>query len=152
MITRTLSFAIFTALSFMLCCPVHKVFAQAQGENSLSSAIEMVINAGTLAERSFTSTSGIMEPVALFPNEQLAITLNGTTDRAGRAVGITPLDGGEIIIVDRELLLDEAGVGNFIFKGGDTPGLYRVLVFLGGERYQLRFYVDAMITPGCVPQ
>lgn len=152
MTTRNLSFAVLAAeIFFVLCVPTQKLFAQAQGENSFSSAIEMVIDAGTVAEKSVISTNGIMEPVALFPNGQLTITINGTRDKAGRPVGITPLDGGEIS-VDRELSLDSNGSGNFTFVAGDTPGLYRVLVFLGPDRYQLQFYVDGMITPGCIPQ
>jgi hypothetical protein len=152
MITKALSFLSFTAVMlFILCLPVQKLSAQAQGENSLSSQIDMVINAGTSDERWLTSANGVMETVALRPNEPLAITLNATKDKAGTPVGITPLDGGEII-AEREVFLDADGLGNFTFKGGDIPGRYRVLIFLGSERYQLQFYVDAMITPGCVPQ
>jgi hypothetical protein len=57
-------------------------------------------------------------------------------------VGFAPLDGGEII-ASPNLQVDSDGAVAFAFRGGDTPGLYRVLVTIGGEQYEMQFYVGA---------
>jgi hypothetical protein len=118
--------------------PAEKVSAQAQDGNPYSIPIEMVVTGGT-TEGVETSHHGMMDLVGLRPNEQIAVTLNVPTSWGGNPVGIAPLDGGVVAPEGVEVKGD--GSVNFTFEGGDTPGLYRVLVTIGGDEYQLQFYV-----------
>jgi hypothetical protein len=139
--TQKLFSAAFMAAAFaVIYVPVEKVLAQAQDENRLSIPIEMVVNAGTSEERQQTSQYGTMDPVALRPNEQVAITLISSVNLRGSPVGIAPLDGGAIFGA-KDLKVAEDGTAGFTFGGGDSPGFYYVLVTIEGEQYQLQFYV-----------
>jgi hypothetical protein len=124
----------------IVCLTAEKLSAQAEGENRYSSPIEMVVNAGTNGERQRASHDGVMEAVGLWPNEQIAITLTGSSFRAKDPVGIAPLDGGEIF-ADPDLSVAGDGTVAFAFQGGRTPGLYRVVITVGPEQYQLQLYV-----------
>jgi hypothetical protein len=128
--------AVFAVIYF----PAEKVSAQAQDWNRYSTPIDMVVNAGTNHERWETSHFGIMEPVGLRPNEQIAITLIVSSTHAGYPVGLAPLDGGAIVGAEGLIVAGDGTIG-FTFQGGNVPGLYRVVATIGSEQYQLRLHV-----------
>jgi hypothetical protein len=147
---RILSVAFAIAIFAITYFPTEKLSAQGEGENLNSPPIEMVVSANTTAERWRTSRSGIMGPVSLAPDKQIAIGLNASRNQAGNPVIIAPLDGGGVV-ADDPLLVDSDGMIYFSFEGGNSLGLYRVMVTIGAEQYQLRFYVvdSENIIAGC---
>jgi len=69
----------------------------------------------------------------------------------GYPVGIAPLDGGEVV-ASENLTVDNDRSVHFSFTGGETPGLYRVLVTIASEQYELQFYVShTEPDSGCTP-
>jgi hypothetical protein len=119
--------------------------SQAQERNRYSTPIAMVADYDGNGPTEKTSQFGVMEPLGLRRNQQVPITLNVPRSWANSPVGFAPLDGGEVI-ASPNLQVDSDGAVGFAFRGGDTPGLYRVLVTVGGEQYEMQFYVGA-ITP-----
>ena len=137
------------ALIVTFCLPTQELGAQAVGENRYSTPIDMVVDGGTSKERWGTSHFGVMEPIGLHQNEQTAITLIVPSSKANYPVGIAPLDGGEILASENHVASN--GTISFTFVGGGR-GLYRVLVSIGSERYQLRLYVSNRdINANCEP-
>jgi hypothetical protein len=136
--TKHLAAACLVALATICLCP-DKITAQTTYGTG-SPPIEMVANSGTTIEQWQTSQSGNFAPVGLRPGEQTPITLILSSSSAGHPVGIAPLDGGEIVAAPN-LSVTTDGTLAFNFKGGNTPGLYRVLVTIASQQYFLRFYV-----------
>jgi len=60
----------------------------------------MEIDGDTNETRQRTSHSGIMDPIVLFRNEQIGVNLILPGSRVNYAVGIAPLDGGEVVASD----------------------------------------------------
>ncbi len=149
--TRRLLSSTCLALLFTIGLPVGKFSVQAQDGNRFSTAIQMVIEGDTDEARQRTSQSGIMDPIGLFRNEQVGITLIVPGSRVNYPVGIAPLDGGEVV-ASENLTVDNDRAAHFSFKGGTTPGLYRVLVTIASEEYELQFYVSQTEPDsGCTP-
>jgi hypothetical protein len=149
--TKKLLFAACLGAVAMICLPAEKLSGQAQDENPYSTAITMAVRSDTYGAKEGTSHSGIMDPVGLRADEQIAISLTVPSAWANYPVGITPVDGGEVFAPEN-LYVASNGTVSFAFKGGTTPGLYRVLVFIGSERYQLQLYVakPSQLGPDCV--
>jgi hypothetical protein len=150
--TKQFFFSAFIAAVFaVIYLPADKAAAQAQDGNRYSTRIEMVIRSDASGGRNRSSHFGIMDPIGLRPDEQIEITLNVPSNWANSPVGIAPLDGGEVFGFEN-LHIDNNGTVSFAFKGGTTPGLYRVLVTIGPEQYQFQFYVPkpGAIGPDCL--
>ena len=130
--------------------PSGRLCAQAEDEHVDSVPIEMVVNPGTRQERHRLSYNGIVAPITLLPNEPVAISLYGLSDWKGIPVGIAALDGGAVL-TQRELAVDNDGVVSFAFDGGNSPGLYRVLVTVDSQQYHLQLYVAKQqdLAPNC---
>jgi hypothetical protein len=151
--TRQFFYAGVMAAGFTVIYSTAKVSAQAEDGNHFSTPIEIVVNEGTNGERREISHNGLLGPVGLHRSEQIALTLNVSSNWAEYPVSIVPLDGGVLIDTDN-LQVKRDGTVNFTFEGGDTPGLYRVLVAIGGEQYQLQLYVagsSSVPPPDCNP-
>ncbi len=149
--TRRLLCSTCLALLFTVCLPVGKLSVQAQDGNRFSPTIQMVIDGDTDEARHRTSQSGIMDPIGLFRNEQVGITLILPGNRVNYSVSIAPLDGGEVV-ASENLTVNGDREAHFSFKGGTTPGLYRVLVTIASEEYELQFYVSQTEPDsGCTP-
>ena len=150
--TKQFFFFFIAAVFAVIYFPAEKVSAQAQDGNRYSTAIDMVINGDTNGGRQRTSHFGIMDPIGLRPDERIAITLNVSSNWANSPVGIAPLDGGEVFAPGDQLYVASDGTIDFSFKGGTTPGLYRILVTIASEQYQLQLYVPKPgdIGPDCV--
>ena len=138
---KLFSVGVIAAVFALTCFPPEKLLAQDQEGNRYSTIIEMVVNAGTDQEVWQTSQNGILQPVGVHLNEQIVVTLGVTENRIDSPVAFALLDGGQIL-AHRFLLIDEHGLAEFTFEGGNTPGLYRVLVSIGAEEYLLQFYVS----------
>lgn len=152
-IQKIFSLALATAISGTIYLTTEKVSAQAEFENHQSTPIEIAaIRSGSNQEIHRTSEFGIVEPIGLRPNQQIAITLNASSNRANYPVGIAPLDGGEVFSSENLRVASNGTVG-FTFEGGNTPGLYRVVVTIGSEQYELLLYVakPSDIEGGCIP-
>ena len=152
-IRKILTLALAAAISGTICLTTEKVSAQAEFENRQSTAIGMVGVRGTSNDEiQRTSHSGIMDPIGLRPNQQIAIALNVSSNRANYPVGIAPLDGGEVFASENLHVASDGTVG-FTFQGGNTPGLYRVVVTIGSEQYELQLYVvkPDVVESGCIP-
>jgi hypothetical protein len=137
---RKLLYTTFLALLATIYLPVGKPSVQAQDGNRLSPAIQMVIDGDTGQNRQRTSHSGILDPIGLSRDEQIGITLVLPSTSINSSVGIAPLDGGEIV-ASENLTVAGDGTVHFSFTGGDTPGLYRVVVTIASQQYQLQFHV-----------
>lgn len=132
--------------------PTGKLAVQAQDGNRFAPAIQMVVDGDTDGGRQRTSNSGIMDPIGLFRNEQVGIKLILPGSRVNYAVGIAPLDGGEVV-ASENLTVNNDRTAHFSFTGGETPGLYRVVVTIASEQYELQFYVSntEQLNSGCTP-
>lgn len=139
--TKQLFFSAFMAAAFaVIYFPAEKASAQAEDGNHYSTPIEMVVNGETDGEQRRISQNGIMDPIGLRSKDQLAIMLNVPTNWADSFVGLALLDGGALGGAEN-LQVKGDGTAGFSFMSGDTPGLYRVLLIIGSEQYQLQFYV-----------
>ena len=124
----------------LICFPAERAFAQDSEGNPYSPPIAMAMTNETSDRTDRTSHAGILDPVGLRPNEQATITLSVPSSWAKSPVGIAPLDGGEVFGFENlEVAID--GTVSFGFKPGSTTGLYRVIVTIGGEQYELQLYL-----------
>lgn len=137
---NTHSPALIAALLIATSLPIEKLFAQDPEANPYSPTITMSLNNETTDRTNRTSHDGILDPAGLRPNEQATISLSVPGSWAGYPVGIAPLDGGEVFGYEN-LYVASGGTVSFGFKPGSTTGLYRVMVNIGGERYQLQLYL-----------
>jgi hypothetical protein len=137
--------------ALFLCLGAAKLFAQDPEGNPYSPTITMAMINETTDRTNRTSHAGILDPVGLRPNEQATISLSAPIAWANFPVGIAPLDGGEVF-GSENLHVGAGGTVSFGFKAGTTPGLYRVMVTIGGERYQLQLYLPKPgdLGPDCV--
>lgn len=136
--TRIRGLAAGIAILAVICLPVSEAGAQ----NTFGSAptpIEMVAVVGTAPEKRLRSLDGVMEPVAVTAGNEIAITLEAPSSKAGQRVAVRLLDGGEIVAPPAFSVAANGKVG-FTFKAGGTRGLYRIEVNLGVEVYELQFY------------
>lgn len=152
MTTTKLLGAGYLAAVAVICLAMGKLFAQDPEDNPYSTPISMQVSNETTERTSRTSRSGAMDPVGLRANELATITLTVPVNWANYPVGVAPLDGGEVFGFEN-LLVSATGTVTFGFKGGNIPGLYRVMVIIGVERYHLRLYVPKPgdLTPDCAP-
>ncbi len=113
-------------------------------------SLPVAINYGQGQARQVNMYHGTMEPVGLLPNQSVNVTVALPTTTAGATVQLGPLDGGRIgspappgtEIVTSTITLDVPATGavQFNFQTNRTPGLYRVLMTVGGKQYLLQFY------------
>jgi hypothetical protein len=138
------------ALIVITCLPCGKLSAQVEYGSGSVTPIQMVVNGGTDTERWETSHFGNLGLIGLRPGGQAPITLVVSGSTVGYPVSIAPLDGGEIAAAANLSVTSDRTVA-FDFRGGTTPGLYRVLVTIGSQQYYLQFYVvkqpDSVICP-----
>jgi len=149
MTTTKLRSATLLATVAMTCLATEKLFAQDSEGNPYSPTISMAMNNETTDRTNRTSHSGIIDPVGLRPDEQATITLIAPVAWANFPVGIAPLDGGEVFGYEN-LHVATGGAFSFGFKPGITTGLYRVVVTIGGEPYQLQLYLPKPGDLDCV--
>lgn len=128
--------------SFANHCAILSVRAQSEFGNRSTAPIQMVARPGTSMETWRTSDNAVLAPVGLQVNEQIAITLIFPVEKANYGVSIVPLDGGEVITSSNGLYVSSDGTASFMFQGGDTPGLYRVIVTVGGDQYLAQIYAN----------
>jgi len=141
--TRKLLHTTYIALLASIYLPVGKLSVQAQDGNRFLPTIQLMVDGDASGARQRTIQSGIMEPLGLVRNEQIGINLILPSDRSNYPVGIAPLDGGEVF-GSENLYVASNGSVHFSFQGGDISGLYRVLVTIASEQYQLQFYVPRL--------
>jgi hypothetical protein len=142
MITRKLfSTACLAAFAMVsLCLP--KVSAQSpssaaqNGQNA--EPLQVVVDYGQGQPKRRVSHDGIISPVGLPIAEPASITLQFLRKRAGEAVVICPLDGGQVD-VQAPVTISADGTIVFNFQSGSSPGLYRLMVS-GPADYQLSLY------------
>lgn len=100
--------------------------------------LQMIVDYGQAQLNPRETHHGLMEPVGFPANRQVAITLRFLKKRAGSAVTIGRLDGGEIDLQGPVTIASDGSV-LFHFSAGGVPGRYRLLV-QGPEQYELSFY------------
>lgn len=87
-----------------------------------------------------------MEPVGLFANQRVTITLNFASRYAGDTVAVVPFDGG-IVEPQSVITVPPNGKVTFAFEPRGT-GAYRLLV-VGSEKYALNLFArDPNAKPG----
>ena len=80
-----------------------------------------------------------MEPVVAVAGQPITITLQAPNNQPGDLVGLSPLDGGQVI-ADQNLSVANDRTVTFSFQPGLTLGLYRILATVGAEQCQLQVY------------
>jgi hypothetical protein len=111
---------------------------KAQASDAAIEPLQMIVDYGQSHLNPRETQHGVMEPIALPANRQAAITLRFLKKRAGSAVTIGRLDGGEIDLQGPITIASDGSV-LFHFSAGGVPGLYRLLVD-GPERYEISLY------------
>ena len=138
-----LKHTLYFTLLVTIYLPIGKPSVQAQDGNRFLPTIQLSVDGDTSGARQRIIQSGIMEPLGMLRNEQIGINLTLPSDRSNYPVGIAPLDGGEIF-GSENLYVASNGSVHFSFQGGDISGLYRVLVTIASQQYQLQFYVSRL--------
>jgi hypothetical protein len=138
---KALSLLAFLTVFFSTAVP-----AKAQAD-AVIEPLQMVVDYGQSHLNPRETHHGVVEPVGFPANQQAAITLRFLRTRAGSAVRIGRLDGGEID-VQGPVTISSDGSVLFHFSAGGRPGLYR-LVIDGPERYEISLYA---IDPNRVPR
>jgi hypothetical protein len=105
---------------------------------ALEEPLQMIVDYGQANPRPRVTLRGVMEPAGLPANQQVTITLQFLRKRAGSAVTIGRLDGGEIDLAGPVTVSSDGSV-RFHFSAGGTPGLYRLLV-QGSQQYEISLY------------
>jgi hypothetical protein len=100
--------------------------------------LQMVIDYGVGSAKHRESHHGVFDPVQLAVGQPVAITLQFLRKRAGDAVTIVPLDGGQIDLQAPATIAAD-GTVTFHFQIDSTPGLYRLMI-AGTGQYQLSLY------------
>jgi hypothetical protein len=112
-------------------------------------SLPVVINYGQGQEARATIYRSLMEPVGLHPNQAVTVTLFCSPNKADLPVTLGLYDGGQVgaaalpgsgMITLGPLRVPAGGALQFNFQTDHTPGLYRVLVTIGGSQYLLQFY------------
>jgi hypothetical protein len=132
---KTLVVSAVLALSFNTPVPVH---SQESSPGAAIEPLQMIVDYGQSQVNPRETHHGVMEPVGLPANQQVAITLRFLKKRAGDSVTIGRLDGGEIDLAGPVTIASDGSV-LFHFSAGGVPGLYRLLV-QGRERYEIPLY------------
>jgi hypothetical protein len=138
---KTLPLLVVLATFFRTAEPI-----KAQAADAAIEPLQMIVDYGQGQTKRRETHHGVMEPIGLPANQQVAITLRFLKKRAGSAVTIGRLDGGEIDLQGPVTISSDGSV-LFHFHAGGVPGLYRVLVD-GPERYEISLYaIDPNRTP-----
>ena len=93
---------------------------------------------------------GIISRTGLRPRQLVNITLKPSAEKIGNRIAVSSFDGG-IVSGQESLAVSASGTGRFNFQAGQEPGLYRLLVDIGPERYWLHFYVLDLQNPARNP-
>lgn len=127
----------------------------------VESPFQLIIDFGQSSATIFESHGGEVEPVVLNLNGTLSFTLQLPIISAGSPVLIGILDGGQINVVTPQgtislsanstgappsLIVSDQGTIDLTFQAGSAPGLYRVLVTVGADQYQLQFFTRTFNT------
>jgi len=115
---------------------------------SSDDSFEVKIKDAQGKERHRKSHGGRVDPALLAPNQLVEITLKFANGNAGAPIGITSLDGGQVIFSGSGSAISGDGKVRFDFQAGSTLGLYRLEVLRGDEEYHLAFYVVDPNRPG----
>lgn len=81
------------------------------------------------------------EQMALWPNQQVDVSVQYGTARAGNLIAVIPLDGGIIPGSDKKFVVGSDGALRFKFKAGSQPGVYQVSLHEGVKEIGIRFWV-----------
>jgi len=111
---------------------------KAQAADAPIEPLQMIVDYGQSHLNPRETYHGVMEPIGLPANQQAAITLRFLRKRAGSAVRIGRLDGGEIDLQGPVTISSDGSV-LFHFSAGGRPGLYR-LVIDGPQRYEITLH------------
>lgn len=116
--------------------------------------IQLVLNYGESSEARFSCHEGMVQPVSVHINNHLPFILEVPSEKKEYPVMVADLDGGQVNAMIREsevplsgnptppaLFVSANGTIQLAFQAGNTTGLYRILVTVGVEQYQLRIYV-----------
>jgi hypothetical protein len=87
------------------------------------------------AQRGQFRLTGIRE------HETVNVRLQFGPEFAGGRFFATALDGGEVTVPGSDSVVRSDGTVSLLYKAGDQPGLYRVLVSAAGNRSVLKFWV-----------
>jgi hypothetical protein len=79
--------------------------------------------------------------VTLLPNQQVAVTLQFSSDKVGAPVIVGTYDGGQISGLQQIVFVSPVGAVPFTFQPGEGSGTYRVMVQVGVEFHLLQFSV-----------
>jgi hypothetical protein len=108
------------------------------GNRQNEEPLKVVIDYAQGPPKHRTSRDGIIAPIGVALGDPVAITLQFLRKRAGEAVVITSLDGGQIDI-QAPVTISPDGTVVFNFQSGASPGLYRLMVSGPGD-YELSLY------------
>jgi hypothetical protein len=128
-----------------------KVSAQSAAPETSQPFVNATIGSDSGKERRLHGHDGYIGRAGLRPNQKVAVTLDCPGSQKGDAVRVGSLDGGGIVPANETLKVGPDGTVFFKFEAGAYPGLYRVLIEVGGRQHLLEFYVLDLARPGNNP-
>lgn len=81
------------------------------------------------------------DQVALWPNQQVDVSVQYGLAKAGHLIAVIPLDGGIIPGSDKKFVVGLDGTLRFKFKAGGQPGVYQVSLHEGAKEIGIPFWV-----------
>jgi hypothetical protein len=133
---------------------IHLSAGQLAAQSSTpGSGLQATITSDSGAERYLLSYDYMLGRAGLAPEQLVTVTLQFPTKQAGKPVSAASLDGGKVSLTRdaSELLIAENGEARFQFQGGASPGLYRLMIQLEADTYELEFYVLNLAHPELNP-
>jgi hypothetical protein len=142
---KTLPLLALLPVFFGAAAPVNAQALPPAADAHAEEPLQMIVVYGLGQPKHRESHHGVMEPVGLPANQPVAITLQFLRTRAGSAVTIGRLDGGEIDLAGPVTISSDGRI-LFHFQAGGVPGLYRLLV-QGSQQYQISLYAVDLNRP-----
>jgi hypothetical protein len=150
MITRILLSAACCTTFALICFGTPTVYPPTMDNGDGS--FQLAINYNSDNEIRFVSHGNLVEPLGLIFNQIQPVTLICPVAKAGQPITFSPLDGGGEVIVAGPLSVANDGTVAVSLKAAARPGLYRILVTVGADQYQLQLYVHKLVDgPGGGP-
>src|SRR5205823_14148591 len=119
----------------------------ARNSRGLSVDATATIDVGATQPVTATSRRGIFDRVGLRHDQMIDIAINYPVAKAGQAIIVEALDGGQVIGAGKSMIVGTDGTIHFKFRAGHQPGVYQIALHDGAQELGLQFWVLDELNP-----